>query len=139
MRVECLKYVANDTPAASPTVWYAALSTAAIADDASGLAEPSATGNYTPPNLAWTSPPTPTAGQPAVLANSGTVNWGVSSAAWSTGATTLPYIGVFNHATTRTEAVFIGAMDVAVPRAVNASGVTLESVAADLQFTLSPT
>lgn len=139
MRVNCLKYVANATPEASPTAWYAAFSTATIADDASGLAEPSSTGGYTPPNIAWTSPPTPTAGQPAVLANSGTLNWGASSAAWSTGATTLPVIGVYNHATTRTEAVFIGAMGVTVPRAVNAAGITLESLAGDLQFTLTPT
>lgn len=139
MRVECLKYVAAASPAASPTVWYAALSTATIADDASGLAEPSSTGNYTPPNLTWTSPPTPTAGQPAVLANSATANWGASSAAWSTGATTLPVVGIYNHATTRTEAVFIGAMGVSVPRAVNAAGITLESLAGDLQFTLTPT
>jgi len=139
MRVNCLKYVGNATPEGSPTVWYAALSTATIADDASGLAEPTATGGYTPPNLTWTSPPTPTAGQPAVLANSATFNWGSSSAAWSTGATTLPVVGIFNHATTRTEAVFIGAMGVSVPRAVNAAGITLESLAGDLQFTLTPT
>lgn len=143
MRVECLKYVANLSPAASPTLFYAALSTATIADDASGLAEPTSTGGYTPPEVGgssgWTTPPTPTAGQPAVLANANTENWGASSAAWSTGATTLPVIGMFNHATTRSEAVFIGAMGVTVPRAVNAAGITLESLAGDLQFTLTPT
>lgn len=139
MRVECLKYAGGFTPATAPTVWYAALSTAVIADDASGLAEPTSTGGYTPPNLTWTTPPTPTAGNPAVLANSATQNWGASSAAWSTGATTLPVVGIFNNITTRTEAVFIGAMGVSVARAVNAAGITLESQAGDLQFTLTPT
>lgn len=117
----------------------AVLSTSTIADDGSGLGEPTSTGGYTPPTIAWTSPPLPTAGQPVVLANSGTLNWGASSAAWSTGATTLPVVGVYDHATTRTEAVFLGAMGVSVPRAVNAAGITLESLAGDLQFTLTPT
>lgn len=138
-RVEMLKWLGNATPAASPTTPHAAFSTAVIADDASGLAEPSGTGGYAAQPLTWTSPPTPTAGQPAVLANAATVTWGPSSAAWSTGATTLPVIGVFNHLTTRSEAVFMGAMGVAVARAVNAAGVTLESLAGDLQFTLTPT
>lgn len=138
-RVDSLKYIAGLNPADPVATPWAALSTATIADDASGLAEPTSTGGYTPPTIAWTSPPTPTAGQPAVLGNSATVNWGASSAAWSTGATTLPVVGIYEHATTRSEAVFIGAMGVTVPRAVNAAGITLESLAGDLQFTLTPT
>jgi len=134
-----LKWLGNASPAASPTTPHAAFSTAVIADDGSGLAEPTSTGGYAAQAITWTTPPTPTAGQPAVLANSATITWGPSSVAWSTGATTLPVIGVFNHLTTRTEAVFMGAMGVSVPRAVNAAGVTLESLAGDLQFTMSPT
>lgn len=139
-RVEMLKWLGNATPAASPTTPFAAFSTAVINDDASGLAEPTAgTGGYAAEAITWTTPPTPTAGQPAVLANSNVINWGPSSAAWSTGATPLPYIGVFNHVTTRSEAVFLGAMAVAVPRVVDAAGIELESIAGDLQFTMSPT
>jgi len=135
-----LKWLGNASPAASPTTPFAAFSTAVINDDASGLAEPTAgTGGYAAQAVTWTTPPTPTAGQPAVLANAATITWGPSSAAWSTGATTLPVIGIFNHVTTRTEAVFLGAMGVSVARAVNAAGVTLESLAGDLQFTMSPT
>jgi hypothetical protein len=134
-----LKYVGNQSPTAI-TAWFAAFSTAVINDDASGLAEPTAgTGGYAAQAVAWTTVPTPTAGQPAVLGNSGTITWGPSSAAWSTGATTLPVIGIYNHVTTRLEANFIGAMGVSVARAVNAAGVTLESLAGDLQFTLTPT
>lgn len=137
-RQDCLKFIAGLAPTA-PSLYYAAMSSAVIADDASGLAEPTiGTGNYTPPNIAWTSPPLPTAGQPAVLGNSGTVDWGASSAAWSNTANMIA-IGVFNHATTRTESFFIGAMGVTVPRAVAAAGITLESLAGDLQFTLTPT
>lgn len=139
MRVDMLKFMAGLNPTDPSTAPYAAFSTATIGDDASGLAEPSGTGGYAAQAIAWTSPPTPTAGNPAVLANSNTITWGPSSAAWSTGATTLPVVGVFDHATARSEAVFMGAMGVAVPRAVNASGVELESAPGDLQFTFSPT
>lgn len=143
-RVDMLKLLGAFTPGtggyATP---FACFSTATIADDASGLAEPTAgTGAYAAQAVTWTSPPTPTAGQPAVLANSATIDWpatGGSTAAWSTGATTLPVVGIFGNVTTRTEAVFIGAMGVTTARAVNAAGITLESLAGDLQFTLTPT
>jgi hypothetical protein len=139
-RAKMLHWLGGGTPtgqlSATP---YAAFSTATIADDGTGIAEPSGTGSYAAEQINWTTPPTPTAGQPAVLANSNTITWGPSSAAWSTGATTLPVIGVYDHLTTRSEAVFAGAMAVAVPRAVNAAGVELESVPGDLQFTLTPT
>jgi hypothetical protein len=141
-----LTFLANKTPGTGFDTPFAAFSTAVINDDGSGLAEPTAgTGGYAAQQISaaggagWTTPPTPTAGQPAVLANANTITWGPSSAAWSTLATTLPVIGIFNHVTTRSEATFIGAMGVAVARAVNAAGVTLESLAGDLQFTMSPT
>lgn len=141
IRVEMLKYLGNQSPAAAPTAWFAAFSSTTINDDASGRTEPTAgTGGYAAVNIStWTAVPTPTAGQPAVLGNSATVTWGPSSAAWSTGATTLPVIGVYTHVTNRTEAEFLGALGVSVARAVNAAGVTLESLAGDLQFTLTPT
>lgn len=137
-RQDCLKFIATLSPTA-PGTCYAALSTATIADDASGLAEPTSTGGYTVPTVAWTSPPLPTAGQPAVLGNSATVNWGASSGAWSTTTNNLTNVGIFNHVSTRAEANFVGAMGISVPRQVNAAGITLESLAGDLQFTLTPT
>lgn len=136
-----LKYLGGQSPSAY-TAWFATFSTATIADDGTGLAEPTAgTGGYTVTAITWTTVPLPTAGQPAVLGNSGTINWGgSSSAAWSTGATVLPVVGVYNSATLRVEAAnFIGAMGVTTPRAVAAAGITLESLAGDLQFTLTPT
>jgi hypothetical protein len=146
-RVDMLKLLGNKTPGTAYDTPFACFSTATIADDASGLAEPTAgTGGYAAQQISaaggagWTTPPTPTAGQPAVLANANTISWGPSTGTgWSTGATTLPVVGIFNHVTTRSEAVFIGAMGVTVPRAVNAAGITLESLAGDLQFTLTPT
>lgn len=139
-RVEMLKWLGDQTPDTSPATPFAAFSETTINDDATGLTEPTAgTGGYAAQSISWTAVPTPTAGQAAVLANSNTIAWGPSSAAWSSGSTPLPYIGVFNHVTTRDEANFIGAMAVAVPRVVDASGIELESVAGDLQFTMAPT
>jgi hypothetical protein len=131
--------LANQSPPAAATTFFAAFSSTTINDDASGRTEPTAgTGGYAAQSVSWTTVPQPTAGQPAVLANSGTVTWGPSSAAWSiTGS--LPVIGIYTHVTNRTEAEFVGAMGVAVARAVAAAGITLESLAGDLQFTLTPT
>lgn len=130
-----MKWLGNDTPASSMTTPFAAFSTADPGDDGQSMAEPTSTGSYAAKAITWSSVSLPSNDAAAVLENSATVSW-TSTAAWSTGATTLPYIGVFNHVTTRTESGnFFGVLDVAVPRAVNASGVTLESAAGDLQFT----
>lgn len=118
----------------------AILSSSTIADDGSGYTEPTiGTGGYAAAAVAWTSPPLPTAGQPAVLGNSATVTWGPSTGSGFSGTGPYGVIGIYDHATTRTEAVFLGAMGVTVPRSVAAAGITLESLAGDLQFTLTPT
>lgn len=137
-RQQMMKWLGNDTPASSMTTPFAAFSTADPGDNAGSLAEPTSTGGYAAQAITWSSVALPSAGSAAILQNSATVSW-TSSAAWSTGATTLPYIAVFNNVSTRTESGnYFGSMAVSVPRAVNAAGVTLESLAGDLQFTFAP-
>jgi hypothetical protein len=146
-RVDMLKLLANKTPGTAYDTPFACFSTSAITDDGTISGEPTAgTGGYAAQSISaaggggWTTPPTPTAGLAAVLGNANTISWGPSTGTgWSTGATTLPAIGVYNHVTTRSEALFLGALGVTTPRAVAAAGITLESLAGDLQFTLTPT
>jgi hypothetical protein len=118
----------------------ACLSTSTIADDGSGITEPTiGTGAYAAAAIAWTAPPLPTAGNPVVLGNSATITWGPSTGSGFSPTGPFTVIGVYDHATTRTEAVFLGAAGVSVARSVAAAGITLESLAGDLQFTLTPT
>lgn len=135
MRVEQLKYVANQTPAASPTNIYIGMSTANPGDDAVSIAEPTiGTGGYTRQLMAWDAIATPVAGNPAVMQNSATVTFGPSSAAWSTGATPLTHVAYWTASTGVTEAVYVAAGAVAVPPQVNTAGVTLTAAAGTLQI-----
>lgn len=140
-RQKMLQWASGGTPTGQlSTTPKAVLSTSTIADDGSGLTEPTiGTGAYAAAAVAWTAPPLPTAGNPAVLANSGTVTWGPSTGSGFSPTGPFTVVGIYDHATTRTEAVFLGAMGVSVSRSVAAAGITLESLAGDLQFTLTPT
>jgi hypothetical protein len=138
-RVEMLKYAANQTPAASPTI-SVGFSTADPGDAAATIAEPTiGTGGYARQTVSWTAIATPTAGSPAVMSNSAQVTWGPSSAAWSSGATPLSHVAYWTASTGVTEAVYVASGSIAVPPQVNAAGVTLTAAIGALQLTLAPT
>jgi hypothetical protein len=139
LRTEMQKYAVNASPAASPTTPHAALSTANCGDDGAANAEPTSTGGYAAQPITWTAPTLPANDASAVAANSASFSFGngspasgPSSAAYSTGATNLTHIGVWNHLTTRTEAVYLGRAAIAVPQAVNSAGITLTVAIAGL-------
>lgn len=118
------KYATNTTPAASPTTPYASLSTANTGDDGAANAEPTSTGSYARQAITWSTPAAGANDATVPALNSAAISW-TSTAAYSTGATNLTHVGVWNHLTTSTEAVFLGRAAIAVPQAVNASGITL--------------
>lgn len=107
------------------TTPFASLSTANPNDDGQSNAEPTSTGSYAAQAVTWTAPPLPALDASAVAANAGAITWGPSSAAYSTGATALSHVGLWNNLTTRTEAAFLGRAAITVPQAVNAAGITL--------------
>jgi hypothetical protein len=107
------------------TTPFASLSTANPNDDGQSNAEPTATNGYAAQAISWTAPPLPTNDAAAIAANSAAISWTSSGGAFSTGATNLTHVGIWNHVTTRTEAAFLGRAAIAVPQAVNAAGITL--------------
>lgn len=139
VRRTMVDYVAAKGSNPSPTNWFPRLSTANPADDASGIAEPTATGGYTnAPDVTsanWTAAPNPSNDAAAVSANAAAITFPVSTAAWSTGATTLAFWFMSMSATSTTEANYIGRGSVTNPVAVNTSGVTLSFAIAALSFT----
>lgn len=138
VRRTMVDFCAGKAPTA-PTNWYTRLSTANPADDGSGIAEPTSTGGYT--NAAdltstnWTAAPNPSNDAAAVSANGAAISFPVSTAAWSTGATTLAFWFMSLSTTSTTEANYIGRGSVTNPVAVNTSGVTLSFAIAALSFT----
>lgn len=119
------------------TTPFAGLCTTNPLDDASGVTasgtEPSSTGGYARQAITWTAPPLPANDAAAVAANSAAISW-TSSAAFSTGATTLTHVSLWNTSTlaTVTAAAFLGRAAISVPQAVNASGITLTIAIAGL-------
>src|SRR3990172_834899 len=83
------------------TTPFASLSTALLNDDGQNNAEPTGTGGYAAQAITWTAPPLPGLDASALAQNSNTLTWGPSGAAYSTGATALQSMGVWNHVTTR--------------------------------------
>jgi len=131
-------FVSGKAPTA-PAAWYLAASTANPGDDGAGLAEPSATGGYVRKQMAggaadWTAAPNPSNDAAAVAANANIINFAVSSAAWSTGATNITYIAIFDSATLTAEANYIGRAILSTPQAVNSAGVTLSIAVGALTF-----
>lgn len=111
---------------------FAALCTANPLDDGSAnvpaaTIEPTSTGSYARQAITWNSTvSTPSNDASAQLVNSGSISW-TSTAAFSTGATALSFIAIYNTSTLATvaEANFQGRASITVPQAVNASGITL--------------
>lgn len=113
---------------------------ATVADDASnvvaGTTEPSNSNGYGRVAITWTAPPLPAADAAAIAANSNSLSWTSSGGGFSTGATTLKSVTVWNTSVlaTVTEAAFLGRAPIAVPQAVNAAGITLTITAGNLSF-----
>jgi hypothetical protein len=118
--------------AASSGVIYAGLdrNSGPVGDDASGITagttEPSSTGSYARQAITWATPVQGAADATVPALNSVAISW-TSSAAYSTAANTLGLVTLWNTATLATvaEANFYGRAVIAVPQAVNASGITL--------------
>jgi hypothetical protein len=108
-------------------------------DDGSGITpgtqEPSSTGSYARQPINWATPATGSLDATVPALNSGSISW-TSTAAFSTGATTLQIVTLWNTTTlaTVTEAAFLGRANIAVPQAVNASGITLTIAASGLSM-----
>lgn len=107
------------------TTPFASLSTANPGDDGASNAEPTATNGYAAQAITWTAPTQPANDASCVASNSNTISFTSSGGGFSTGATNLTHVGVWNNVTTRTEAAFLGRAAIAVPQAVAAAGITL--------------
>jgi hypothetical protein len=116
------------------TTPFASLSTANPGDDGQSNAEPTSTGGYAAQSISWSAISTPSNDASAIAQNSVAISWGPSSAAYSTGATNLTYVGIWNNVSTRTEAAFLGRAQIAVPQAVNSAGITLTIAIGGLQM-----
>ncbi len=122
-RQEMQKFATNTSGTAATTP-YASLSTANPNDDGQSNAEPTATGSYARQTITWATPASGSNDATVPALNSVAISW-TSSAAYSTGATNLTHVGTWNNISTTTESVFTGRAAIAVPQAVNASGITL--------------
>jgi hypothetical protein len=140
VRLDMQKLVTNTTPA-SYTAWFAGLCTTNPLDDGSGntvaTTEPSATGSYARQAITWSTPATGALDASVPALNSASISW-TSTAAFSTGATNLTHVAVWNTATlaTVTEAAYLGRAAITTPQAVNAAGITLTIAISGLTFNL---
>lgn len=137
VRLDFQKLLTNNTPA-SYTAWFAGLCTTNPLDDGSGntvaTTEPSSSNGYARPAITWTAPTQPSLDASVVASNSASISWTSSGGGFSTGATNLTHVAIWNTATlaTVTEAAYIGRAAITVPQAVNAAGITLTIAIAGL-------
>lgn len=132
VRLDFCKLAGQVATAKTYTTPFASLSTANPGDDGQSNAEPTSTGGYAAQAITWTSPTQPSNDAAAQLVNSAAINFGNgspasggSTAAYSTGATALTHVGIWNSSSTRTETAFLGRSAVAGGGfAVNAAGIT---------------
>ena len=138
-RVEMQKFATN-TSGTSFTSFFAGLDTnTTVNDDASNVAasttEPTSTGSYARQgSFVWATPTAPGSLDVSCPAlNNASISW-TSTGAFSTTSTTLKVVTIWNTSTlaTTTEAAFCGRAQIAVPQAVNASGITLTIAASGL-------
>lgn len=140
VRCEMMKVAVNTTPTnQNPT--FLALCTvnpgdAGAANNSAGTTEPSSTGSYARQAVTWVAIPTYTGVTADTAVNTSNVlqiSW-TSTAAWSTGATALSHVGLYDTATLATvaETNYYGRAAISVPQAVNASGITLTIAASGL-------
>jgi hypothetical protein len=130
-----------------PATWNIGLSTANPADDYSGLAEPTSTGGYTrsgsigSTTANWTAAPSGANDSATVGANAVAVNFPTSTAAWSTGASTLGFAFVTDGTTASgngTVSNYISRATISSPQAVNASGITLSFAIGQFAVNITP-
>lgn len=141
MRVEMQKLMVNQTPT-TQTAWFAGLDTnTTVADDASNVTasgtEPSSSNGYARVAITWntlTAYTSLTVDTASVASNSGSLSWTSTAGGFSTGATTLKSVTIWNTSTLATvaETAFLGRAAIAVPQAVNAGGITLTIAASGL-------
>lgn len=131
------------TPATMPASWFLSLHTTNPNDDGQGGGEPTiGTGAYARKQLLaadWNAlsntPPPPANDAASAITNNGIVNFATSSAAWSTGATNLTHVGIWDSATLTAEANFIGRVALTTPQAVNAASITISIANTALSLT----
>ena len=132
VRVDFQKLATQVATTKTYTTPFASLSTANPGDDGQSNAEPTSTGSYAAQAITWNTISTPSNDAAAVASNSATISW-TSTAAFSTGATVLSHVGIWNSSSTRTEAAFLGRASITGGGfAVNASGITLSIAASGL-------
>lgn len=131
-RKELQNYATGNSPVAFTTIFGGLDTNTAVADDASnvvaGTTEPTSSNGYARFSItAWNASTTPSANAAATTSNSTPMTWTSSGGGFSTGATTLKSITLWTTATlaTVTLAAFEGWAPIAVPQAVNATGITL--------------
>jgi hypothetical protein len=126
VRVDFQKIATQVAATKTYTTPFASLSTANPNDDGQSNAEPTSTGGYAAQAITWNTITTPSLDAAANATNSATITFGPSSVAYSTGATLLSYVGIWNSSSTRTEAAFLGRAAIAGGGfAVNAAGVSI--------------
>jgi len=131
--------VASLTAFASGTT-YAGLSTVNPGDDGQSRVEPAfGTGGYARVAVSWSAVSAPGALDAAVeLVNSALITFGASGTAYSTGATQLAWLTLWNHATNTAEANFLGRFPLNTPNAISADGASIAIAAGQLKVTLTP-
>lgn len=134
VRVDFMKLFTQVATTKTYTTPFASLSTANPNDDGQSNAEPTSTGGYTAQGVTWNAISTPSNDAAAQATNSAQIRFGSggppanadSTAAYSTGATLLSHVGIWNNVSTRTEAAFLARLAIAGGGfAVNAAGISI--------------
>lgn len=127
VRVDFQKLATQIATTKTYTTPFASLSTANPNDDGQSNAEPTVTNGYAARALTWDAVATPANDAAANATNAAIITFGPSSGgAFSTGATLLSHVGVWNNSTTRTEAAFLARAAIAGGGfAVNAAGISI--------------
>lgn len=124
------KYATGNSPAAFVSMFAGLDTNTTVNDDGSnvtaGTTEPSSTGGYARQAISWAVPAAGALDATVPALNSAAITW-TSSAAWSTGATTLKTLTIWNSSTLSNvaESFFVGRAAIAAPQAVNAASITL--------------
>lgn len=127
VRVDFQKVATQVATTKTYTTPFASLSTANPADDGQSNAEPTVTNGYAAQAITWNTIASPALDAAANATNSNTITFTSSGGAFSTGATLLSHVGIWNSSTLRAEvANFLGRAAIAGGGfAVNASGVSI--------------
>lgn len=140
LRQAQMDYIFQGATPTQPTTMGLGLKTADPSDDNSTGTEPSSTGSYgrvtvTAGTTNWNAA-TSTAGSASTVTNKLAFTFTASTAAWSTGATSLTY-AILMSSTTLGAGTFYGRASLTAGQAVNASGITLSFAASALSWTNS--